>query len=562
MTLRKKTTAGNPAAGKRPLQSAVNAVKALKPAERAKMLAESDDSAALVPALPPEDLLFTLRAADREEAALILAHARPSQISFVLSMEIWDGDEVSPVRARRWLEMVGELDDKRLERLLKGLALTDLAALTGRVAFASLADEEGQPEKDDADGLVSFTLDGTHYITAPASSSATMKKLLLLLRNADQSKYHRMLELLLTGFTVEDEETAAHLRRAAIAERGFLETPDAMRIYGRLETSVFETKTKKRRATEKSLKSGSAAPVYPLAIADRPGRLREILDNLAEDKDDDSIRRQLAHLINLAVSADGMDIAETESFAAAARKVYGYLTIGLEALHGADEKAMEETLRDHWLEDIFRVGATEVALAREAARSFLKKGPPGGYRDKLDFLGEAHKNTLLALTKPRPRHFEETPDGGSERDFASLAEVRKAKEAVMGAELVFSLFEAKLGTPAESLETGGGRPEAPALLVTALLNSAMGRAMRPEPMTPGEARQAMGLFGKKDSTEARTLVERAASWACGGLKPDGPERTFMAGFVKEAFRRFFEEAALLPPEEEPDARFFTSIAIT
>ncbi len=526
--------------------------------DRAKFLAGSEHGPSLVPKLPPDEFLFTVRASDDEDAVTLLSFAGPTQVAFLLDMEIWKGEEIAPSRARRWLEALSEMEDGKLERLLRRLPEDCLAALFGKVASGSLADEEGLPEKDDGEGVRSFTPDGVHYFTAPLKTAQVLERTMKLLRNSGGRSYAALAEILLTGFDAEDEETANHLRRARLAENGFLEPEDAMKIYGRLDPANFTLAEKRRK--ESGYAARPVSSTLPALQLKNEGLLRKLLDRAAGGPDGESLREQLANLTKLVLAADRMDYGKAESFAGAAGKVSAMLTIGLETLFGADESAMEKALADHWLQDIFRVGATTTRKASEAARAFLGKGWPKGDREKLKILGHTWEETILSLLGPRPAYFEEDDQGGSKRAFASLNEIRLAEAVVSGASALDRLFRDGMGIPLADLPSGPGEPEAASYFLTALANATLGKNNPGEKLTPGEARRFLSLILEGEAparTARREFTREALAWARKTADTDKTGETGITMFADAAFQALEDELGALPPEAAPDPRIVT-----
>ena len=202
------------------LKAATRDILTAPAAERAGLLLNSADIASIVPRIPPEELLFTLRGAKGGEISEIMSHARPSQMRFVLDMELWKKDEIIPERAQFWMALFDNFDIPTLERYVKALDHIDLAVLTGKQIVATLANEDGHPEHDDIDGYTSFTLDGVYYYTVKDELVPMARKFLTLLIGEERSKYLHLLELYVVGFDVESEELALQLRQARIAEHG------------------------------------------------------------------------------------------------------------------------------------------------------------------------------------------------------------------------------------------------------------------------------------------------------------------------------------------------------
>lgn len=534
-------------------------------ADRASLLAASEDAAKLVPRMPPEELLFTLRAANRDDALAVLEHARPSQVRFLLDMEIWRGEEVDPSRAAEWLTLLDDCGQKPLGRWLTALELPDLAALCGKIARASFANEAGMSDRDDTEGENSFTLDGVHFVRVASDLAPRFQRLLMLLRLSDKLKHDRLIEILFTGFDVEDEEVADRFRRARLAERGFPDLAEAQHIYATLEPTALKAQPP-RIDDEDAPPPSVLPPAYPVALTGGPsaGGLVRALDRLARTTHGPALLSQLARLTNLVVSADAMDTGDLDSFALAARKVAGRLSIALETLHPKDEAAYDETLSMRYLEHLFRVGNTRVRKAQELARRFLRDGWPKGNKKALTLLGEPLAEAVRALAHPLPMVAVQTPEGFFKRDFDELADLVEAERLLAKAALAGRFAKDALGVDPADPALIGRETDFGELFLTAVANAAIGKGLIAEPLSPEDAKAALAVVLETRDGQRRVAHARlAAALDSGGavMRVNEDEAALVGEFFAEALSRLEEEFGRLPEGDAPDPRYFKGLLL-
>lgn len=531
--------------------------------ERAALLAASEDGAALVPRMAPEELLFTLRAATRDDALAVLEHARPSQVRFLLDMELWKGEEVDADKAAEWLALLDDCGQKPLGRWLSALEVADIAALAGRLARASLSNEAGMVAKEDGEGDSSFTLDGVHYLTARADSAQRLQRLLTLLRLSDRKKHDRVLDILFTGFDSEDEEEAARFRRARLAEHGFPDFTEARRIYASLDVTGLLHQPPRVEA-EDAPASGVIPPAYPLALTGGPASeaLRASLDRLAHTEHGPALLAQLAKLTNMVVAADALDTGDIDSFARAARKVAGRLTIALELLHPNAPEEWDRTLSVRWLEHLFRVGQTRTRKGQEAAKRFLREGWPKGDKAALALLGEPLAEAVRALAHPLPMLAVPTPEGFARRDFANLAELLGAERALAKGTAAGRFAVEALGADPKDAGMRERDADFAEVFLTSLANGALGRGLSYAPLTPGDAAKALSALLSTENG-GRKVVAKAVKAALSKSKAktafDPAETALLTEFLAEALGALEEEFGNLEEGEAPDPRFFKGL---
>lgn len=533
------------------------AILAAKPADRAELILDSGRAASLVPAMPPEELLFTMRASTREEAVGLLSHATTTQARFILDVEIWQGEEVDVDRAGRMLELIDDCGVSRLERWLPGLEVTDLASLTGRLVASSFADEDGMPERDDGEDESSFTLDGTHIFTARSDQADRVRRLITVLRSVDHDKFLHLAEILASGYNAEDEEEAARFRRVRLAERGFADFAEARRIYAPLTPENLAALPPRVAATP--AEEEEFPPLYPVTLAPTPDLLKTLLSRLAATEAGPELLRQLAQLTNLTVAADALPLGEESSFTLAALKVSGRLTIALELVHGLNEAAMEAALASTWLEHLFRVGHTRVAQAGAQARKVLTLPWPGGSKALPELIGGFEAAVLAGLAARNPRAARPAPSGFEYADFGNLAQLLDAEKVVAGVLLARRFTVEVLGVALETLVDGDEVTPISTVFTTALANGAAGRGFA---FAPVDAAALPALLARITPESRTPLIENAVEYGQGKLSLDETSRLLLARFLGGALDALLEEAGALKGGAAPDRRFVRSILLT
>ncbi len=541
------------------------------PAERAAMILDRDDAEALVSRIPPEELLLTLRPAGRDVMVDLLSLARPAQLSFLMDLELWDKDLIRPERARYWLSLFDECDPARVALWLHSMETVDLAVLIGKVAKAELADEEGQPPSDPGEGFGSFSLDRFHYITTDEALVNVVRKMLLSIRQDDEKKYFHLLETLLTEFDSEDEEFALKFRNIRIAEHGFATFEEAQQLYLPLKPEQFEgTEPRREGAGSPFLEEGYVAPRYPLLLT--PGGstlLPEILNSFADTDQAEYIYSQLASLTNKVAVAEGLDLGEPKTFAQAAQKVAGCITIGLEALFGSDRERMTKAVDRYWLENLFRVGWYRILMMSAKAKEMVDDSWPNSKLERLLLLDSPLPQLLNAILRRKPKWLEAGVTGDKLRDFASLNEVELAERAVLKAEFLgrylLTVVQFRLDDINQvHTNLADENLRGQTIFLTALVNAALGRGYHFAPIESDQLSTGLNcLWIKRDPPRkvAPRLVETAIEWSEHQLELSGLEKQFLVEFFSDSVKLLEDEFGHLPLTETPDPRFLSGIWI-
>jgi hypothetical protein len=542
-------------------------VLAARGEERENLLLRSDHIAAIVPRLPPEELLFTLREAGADAAVEILSHARASQVSFLLDLELWDKGALRRDRAPFWIEKLEACGDARLSHWLRALEDYDLLLLLGAVTRAAFTDEEGHAEEVD-EHHTAFTLDGVHSLTMPSAVEPQVRKMLAILKAQDAGRYFRVVEGLLAGIDAEMEEEALRARTSRIAERGFLDFEDAQEIYIPLTHDQFEEKEARSSAPMHDPDGYEAAsPLVPLATDGPTQRIQSVLARVTDPDDAEAIIFQLARLTHKVIAADGLDPADVHAYRVAARKVAGFLTIGLEMLCGHDEAAMAERVALCWLEHLFRLGWGRVLEAGKAARTMVRTSWPSSKLERLLLLDSPLPEVLDGLLRRRPLATDLAT--GKHRDFENLAEVEAAEHLVVRADVTGRYLMSAIQFHADDLAKVHSQIEddnlkGSTLFLTALANAALKRGFQFAPLSRADVHHALaalwveGVFPHRVRPE---FLQSALAWSEGFMELPETDRTPVAEFLGDCIRLLEDQFGTIPAGELPDPRFLRGLWI-
>ena len=530
---------------------------------REDLLVNSDNIGALVPLLPPEELLFTIRAAARENALEIISNATAEQLISLFDLELWDEDILSGERSAYWLLFLAELKEKPLLRWLRKLESPELNILLAPNVTAALADEDGDPPE--LDGFITFTLDGTYYFIAPEKLADAAKRLLSLILRDFPDTFKNVLETLLMGFDPEKEEEAFQMRSVRIAELGYVSFGEAQSIYQAVSASALAN-LPLRTAPIEGLESIAPAS-YLLATGDEEVPFSQLLQYFNNTTDGAVIYSQLANLTHKVIAADGLDVGDEESYYTAASKVSGYLSIALATLHGADEDKMRVTLFTHWIENLFRVGWWRVQSAARPARRLLNEGWPQRKMERLLLIDEPLISTMSGLLFKRPKYFHVTKKDERYRDFYSLAEVEEAERTVAKIEFIgrylLKAIDFSLGNLNKAVtDIADENMKGSTVFNTGLMNAALGNGFIFAPISRSEVGKALDKLWSESSTPRRVkgeLALAALNWSEGLMEMTLEEKEYLSDFLGDAVALLEEEFGHLPEAETPDPRFLRGI---
>ena len=322
---------------------------------RAELLDLAPHPEKLVPAVPPAELVFTIKAIGLESAIWLLELATPEQVIAAIDLDAWRGH--TPERRRRdeWMAALAEIEDDALARDLDAL---DDEILVDWLGHRILVDQKPDDDEGWQPPERSQTLEGQFYFVALREDDdlSEVVRCLRVLFERDYWSYFRMMQGILHELPTENEEWALRWRNARLQDLGFPPWEEAMGLYRHI------TPEDRARVDPEATALDVAEWHLPVWVPQLPaGRESKhlVFQAIAELEPEE---RRAAFYAFVAVAnkiavADRMDISDAETTPAAIDKAATWASRGLELV--AKENALQpvETLRRVSLERLFTVGA-------------------------------------------------------------------------------------------------------------------------------------------------------------------------------------------------------------
>jgi hypothetical protein len=325
----------------------------VRPEVRCEFLMLVDHPENVVPLLPDAEVCITARATAMSEGAWLLEMASAEQRQACFDLDCWNEMEFLPERAVEWLDGLVEAGRQTVASAVEQVDL-ELWILTLReVTGIAVLNKEDEPPP----GAVS--IDGVVYWLPrdPNVASRVLEIAHAAFEHAP-SHYWRIVYALLFESPSECEEYAYRWRVGRLADLGFPERGDAMRVYRPLEPEAAPV-------------WGDASQVGALVGAEAlPKRLEgtllgDALSRLPAQRATDVLYYVLAVANALAI-ADRLRLSEAESVPRALEKAVRGIELGLRELAKRRELPVEEILDRTLSMDLFRIGATLDAALRES----------------------------------------------------------------------------------------------------------------------------------------------------------------------------------------------------
>jgi hypothetical protein len=473
---------------------------------RLDVLLDAPNPGALIRALPPDELYFTIREVGLGDAMELVQLASAEQFKVILDLDAWRQGRMEVRRALPWLRAAraGSLSDPkaaaRWTRKRRALDPEVLFLLLRDVLTIHDLEKDEDPElttdrflrTPEGKYIVEFNVDGAEY--------SAVRGLLDDLYAEDPFQAARLLASLLWELPSELEETALRWRTGRLADLGYPSLEEALSWYARPAAGPVEPPG-----------SPSRPPGFFLAPLTEGSVLARAAARL-DGEDRAALELQLVGAGNAVLVADGIDPVDLEQVREAVAGARAMVELGLSHQAGGDPERAAALLAEVPVKRLFQEGFGRVLTLSWRAERLLKGGHAGSKgAPLLDApLGEA----LAALASRRPRFQpglaapREDWGGpgvlGEPRRFLTEADLRLAAEALDLAEGLAALA-ADLGL---DVRAEGTAPRLSTLWLTALANQRLGRPFAPAPIPAAELRRAAEAV--VDPADARLQTRGAA----------------------------------------------------
>ncbi|HTN51411.1 MAG TPA: DUF6178 family protein [Anaeromyxobacter sp.] len=483
---------------------------------RLEVILGAGDPGALVRALPPDELYFTIRDIGLGDAALLVQLASAAQFRTFLDLEAWTGDRFAPRRALPWLRAAragAHQEPRASARWMRKLRTLDVEVLYLLLHDAvRVHDLEQDPDPELAGDrfartpegrfVVEFAVEGLEYLA--------VKGILDDLQAEDPFRTTRLLSALRWESVSDLEESALRWRSGRLADLGFPALEEALSWFARPPRGPAAEAGAPARPAGFFLATLARGSLLDRATAALPPAERQ------------RVEQQVVAAANAVLVADAVDPGDLEAVRRAFEAARAMLELGLEELAGSDEARAAEALGVTPVKRIFQAGFGRVLEQKWRAERLLAAGGAGTRAAPLldPPLGEA----IQALTGKRPAYFPglEDPreDWGSAtsgahepRRFLAASELSRTAAALDLAEGLAALARELGLVPARS--EGPLAPRLAALYLTALANERLGRPFRPEPLPAAELPAAARALA--DLADPRLAARGEAGTLLAGL---------------------------------------------
>ena len=423
----------------------------------------SDQPATLIQSFPDQDLYYLMHHIGVDDFLPVLSLASSRQWEFFLDMDVWQGDRLDLPSMTQTLEMLFKADPQRLLRWI----IKEKPDFLEYYLFKSMEVRILEHDQDPSDFGDDFTtLDHQFYFRFPEISPEVKELVnevapLTMGDEADADpageleKNRERSESLITGMlnslaqmdlsicqavlmescTVipsETEEEQYRLRNVRLAEKGFMPHYQASGVYHPLALKDISP----RSSSWLSLPwLGTDLPVFPRftdSLMPHASLFAKALNGVVEETALMNLQAEFASLVNRVISADKITIKSRKDMDSVVKKTCGYLSLGLEIIHGQSEKCLPShgraILMTYSLETVFQVASGAGIRLKTAAGQWYENSWMASRELSLSFLGETWLGVVGGLLLARPLYFDNYMTGVLYRPFDGLNDLMESAQ--------------------------------------------------------------------------------------------------------------------------------------
>jgi len=537
--------------------------------DRLRLIRNTDQAADVVKALPCEEVFLTIKSLDEEDALALVALTSPTQLRFILDVELWNKDDIDEGKVLTWLRRMLAAGESKIVEFVTTADMELLAIILRKLVYLIPNEEEAViPE-----GLPSIMTDEYFIILSNyPEDTENIGLFLRIVRQADRDLFYGMLCAAHGMEEAETQEEAFRWRTSRLEESGFLDFDEAVEIYGYLG----EEESRRVASTSSNLyyaagQGGPAAPTFPVLLTDRKSFFYEILMLVEGRAVQNRLRHEIAFSVNRLLVADAEHIGEIASIKKAVGRLFSLVNVGLLFLSDGDKASAARILVDVSLRDIFQIGFSRVADLKTSGAELARRYWPGWAAGGFGFLEQDRAEMMRGLMMRVPQHYGVEGDSLGFRDFETMDEIGSTRGALgeIGA-AARACFD-KIGIPrpheAKAALTGVfalGLEDVTLgnLMLTGFVNLILKGEFDIAPLAPADVAGLLdgvmqtGVAGRRVKPEH---LEHLLGWLAAKTGFDTPEMEALARFVRAAATELEQEVGGVAAAADLDPRYVRSL---
>ena len=507
--------------------------------ERAQAIIETDDPAAVIQALSPQEAYLTIKDDWEGDGRLLLPYVASEKLPAFIDLDCWDAEGLNLEGLIEWF---WALADVSIEHLAQAVAELDLEISVSLFAHYLEIAQASSVDDNVPDLLAAGfeTLDDVFFLRfrSDCPENELFKRLLRELYAAYPQIYRTIMYASDAESFTSLEEEAFLQRRLRLAELGFVPTDEALSVYRRQKPEKLL-----QAELDERLVPRIEAGAWHLPTVYRPADgslLAQALGEL-EGAQRERLGFELVYLVNKLIMADFKPLNSSDELKEAVAKAAGLIAIGLDAASCHKGLETAQVLNGMNVEQLFSLGYNLILDEQQHYKNL---------KIERDLLPPAERELIEGLLRKRPLF--------GQRDFETPGDLQNLRAALARLEAL-KLLTADLAWQALDLSaTNLGGPEGldlENLALTMLALNALGADAGFRPLLAEEFQRFAGRVIAGGKLKTGFSADLSALIGARGV-----DATVAGGLGASLSARLGGEIAALDPATA-EARFVTALIV-
>jgi hypothetical protein len=388
--------------------------------ERLNAILSQKNAAAVVAAMPIQDLYYLIQEVGLSDAQELVELATPEQFQGMIDLDAWQGDRFDTQLMRPWLGALVEAGFEKLSSVWRELDAELTALLLQRWTRIYNIVEEELP--DDEEPPFFPTPDRFFMVKITAEDDGDVRlveRVLDWLYRGDAAQARHTLRQASSEPTAELEEMSHRWRAGRLADLGYAAYDEALQVYRPIDPASIKVDEMSQETPidQQRLPAPLAGPAVGT------GFLARVLGRITDTVEASRIETALVMLLNRVLAADRVQPGDTTAAVAGSARAAATLSLGLETIARGDVDRGVAAIARVGLTRLHRLGHT---VTLQLGRLLAALGPRAARLD------EPYATIATGFRGARPaysRLLEDPPETGA-RPIATLEDMRRATLAV------------------------------------------------------------------------------------------------------------------------------------
>jgi len=548
-----------------PIKNQLDIVLRAHGKDRLHYLFLSEHPEQLVQQLPELEVFLAVKEVGENDSLDLLSLTTAEQFQYILDLDLWKRDQLDPEKVLHWMEILIESGDQKATQFIHSTDPEQVVLLLKR--FLRVLTSEGEPVEV-RDRLPLFTLDQHYFIDFKGKRVREIfQPFLEVFYRVDEKGYRRTMDSLIVELESDLEETGYRLRNGRLADYGFPDFEEALEIYSFVNPDSLSggkgtPQIRDMGGTEKK------SPTFYLAFQNEGPLLSSVLSRIGP-RERDRLSQEITSLCNKAIVAEGLDLSNIAGMERVIRKVYHYLSLGLQYLSQEEEGKAFELVQSLPMQRLFQCGVSTTILLRRKAEYILKGPWFSGRQENLVLLDTPHFEKFEGILRKRPALYRD----GVYEDFKSLQDIKETENFLEFVGTVVNFLRKELDV--SPLELGrmdfiGCHPETwremtlSTIFLTSLANRILKGTFQFEAIEQARLKDFLSRVFERDAQGKGVIKMEIKNGLRDWLYSNEQEkvkRQHLLAFQDFCLDLFEEQYGKIPPGEEMDPRFVKGLLV-